>query len=190
VPEFDEVADFVLKATPRPLLALYGALTELDYPINDKAAFDEAIEGRIGAETLDAEMGRIFRLVFSPGDFPLATTQNALEKFNLRLPPGLRITRAENQLAPPRRPEDFAPQEPAPEEPDLELPDFRELHPPIDLTWTPPNVLEDLERRYHCMRRCRASYVSCIRASRGDPWRAMACGIWWGMCEQRCWRDR
>ena len=190
MPEFDEVADFFLKATPRPLLALYGALTELDYPINDKAAFEEAIEGRIGAETLDAEMGRIFGLVLRPGDFPLATTQNALEKFNLRLPPGLRIIRAEDQLAPPWRPEAFTLEEPAPEEPDFEVPDSRQLRPPIDETWVPPRERQDLEARFRCIRRCDERYANCYRASGGDPWRQMGCVIEWSMCMRSCYRDR
>jgi hypothetical protein len=185
--EFDEVADFVLKATPPPLLGLYAALTELEYPINDKAAFEEAIEGRVGSETLHPEMGRLFYLVFLPGDFPLASAQNALEKFNLRLPEGLRIVAVQGQFAAPPRLEAF--DETAPEQPGIEAPGSRALRPPFDYGWAPPSWISEAERRFTCLRQCSASYTRCGALARGDQVAWLRCAIGYVVCSKSCYGD-
>jgi hypothetical protein len=182
--EFDEVADFVLKAIPPPLLGLYGALTELDYPINDKAAFEEAIESRVRSETLHAEMARFFHLIFTPDDFPLASAQNALEKFNLRLPEGLRIVAVEGQFAASPRLEAF--DETAPEQPGIEPPGSRALRPPFDYGWAPPSWISESERRFHCLRQCRASYDRCSAWAGGDQWAWLRCAIAYANCSNSC----
>jgi hypothetical protein len=180
MPKLERVIDFMVKVTGGPLLGIYAALAELEYPIDDKASLQEAIGGRISDESLAAEVGVLFEQVLTLEDFPLASVQNALEKFNLRLPPRARIVPVPRHLAPP-----------------AELVDFPDVEPPaaVDrlqvLFYTKGGVLGWYFRRLECQRRCDAQYERCSAHARhsppGDDTRAAArCAGELYMCTDAC----
>lgn len=98
-----DVAEYIERSSPKPLLEIYAALADFDYPIDDAAAFHGAIDERVGANGLANEVGQLFRQAFEPPDFPIASAQNALEKLNFRLPAAARIVPLEAPPPPPER---------------------------------------------------------------------------------------
>lgn len=149
MPKLEGVIEFFVTATPSGLLELYASLADLKYPLSDMAAFHSAIDSRIAEESLDAEVGQVLEQMFSVADFPLASNQNALEKFNLRLPPSARIVRLPTEIAPQQ-----IPIEPG------------GLEPPLDVTHQLPfhttEVLRAYLRRRECKRRCQLKLESCL----------------------------
>lgn len=151
------VRQFVESATPRSLLELNAALAELDYPIEDKVSFDAAVEQAVGNE----DAAKLFSQVLTPVDFPLASANSALEKFNFRLPAAAQIVALKGGL---------------PGLPQFEDP-IRDFIPPL-----PPKAAL---KRLLCRANCDAELRSCLARTTSMNAAARCILAHWA-CRQNC----
>ena len=83
------VIDFVLETVPKGMLRTYSDLAQLKYPIPDRKSLLASAPG-------DKEEARLVRAiwakVFTVHDFPLESSQSALEKFHIGQPTRPRAT--------------------------------------------------------------------------------------------------
>lgn len=163
------LAAFFFSCIPDDLLGAYRKLAGLKYPISDRKSLIELVENPQASEDEKYASGIILH-VLDVSAFPLASGQNALEKFHSLLPPTLRIVPLKGDL-----PLDF----------DVLAPDFRRR---IETDLRPEHT-ERLRNFINCSQRCEDAFNNCMREVSPYDERGMwRCLVGHTLCMMRCRR--
>lgn len=159
---------FFFSHIPEDLLGAYRKLASLKYPIPDRKTLIELLENPQASEDEKYANG-ILLDVLDVSAFPLASGQNALEKFHSLLPPILRIVPLKGAL-----PLDF----------DVLAPDFGRR-----IETNPPEHENKLRKFVTCSQRCEDAFNNCMReVSPYDERGRWRCLVGLTLCMMRCRR--
>lgn len=173
----DPLVEFILDRIPADLLAAYRRLSNLSYPVPDLKTFLELLEQHQDKD--DQFVNSLLREVFNIDAFPLASRQNAFEKFHSNLPLTLQVVPLGGDLPP--------------EVPPLELPssilaavtpEALNIESTLPVWWT--IWFAEWWRRIVCRSRCEDEYRRCIERAGGNERERSRCEIRRAFCRRQC----